>query len=75
MKQGQYFKFADKSNLKTNLDYLDLWMTSVASLASQSEDIIGPKSELLPKKLQAVFLVCIHANKTHGGRDPREMAN
>ncbi|XP_078352927.1 uncharacterized protein LOC144637729 [Oculina patagonica] len=75
MKQGVYKSFQDRSNLKTNLDYLDLWMTSVSSLASQDEDNIGPKSESLPKKLPAVFLVCTHADNPHGGRNPREMAN
>ena len=71
VKQGVYKKFAE-SNLKTNLDYLDLWMASVASLASQGEDDIDPKK---PKKLPAVFLVCTHADEPHGGRDPREMAS
>ncbi|KAL9958600.1 hypothetical protein ACROYT_G035638 [Oculina patagonica] len=75
VKQGWYKKFQDMSDLKTNLDYLDLWMTSVASLASQDEDDIGPKAELLPKKLPAVFLVCTHADTPHGGGDPHEMAN
>ena len=75
MKQGVYKKFPDKSNLKTNLDYLDCWMTSVASLARQHEDDNGSKSETLPKKLPPVFLVCTHADKPHGGRDPRELAS
>ncbi len=75
VKQGWYKKFQDMSDLKTNLDYLDLWMTSVASLASQDEDDVGPKAELLPKKLPAVFLVCTHADTPHGGGDPHEMAN
>ena len=71
VKQGVYKKFSEP-NLKTNLDYLDLWMASVASLASQGEDDIDPKK---PKKLPAVFLVCTHADEPHGGRDPREMAS
>ena len=75
VKQGVYEKFQDRSNLKTNLDYLDFWMTSVASLASQDEDDIGPQSASLPKKLPAVFLVCTHTDNPYGGGDPGELAN
>lgn len=68
-KQGVYKKFQDNYNLKTNLDYLDFWMTSVASLASQD------KEDQRPKKLPAVILVCTHADKPYSGRDPLELAN
>ena len=76
VKQGVYKKFQDNCNLKTNLDYLDFWMTSVASLASQDKDNDEDhKSEVLPKKLPAVFLVCTHADKPYSDRDPVELAN
>ena len=76
VKQGVFTKFQDNFNLKTNLDYLDFWMTSVASLASQDEDNDEDhKSEVLPKKLPAVFLVCTHADKPYSDRDPVELAN
>ena len=73
VKQGIFEEIQDNFNLKTNFDYLDFWMTSVASLSSQRED--GErKSELVPKKLPAVFLVCTHADKPHDGHDPCKIA-
>ncbi len=76
VKQGVYEKIQDNYNLKTNLDYLDFWMNSVASLASQDEDntSVDPESDVLPKKLPAVFLVCTHADEPHRDRDPCELA-
>jgi len=75
VKQGVYNTFQDSFNLKTNLDYLDFWMTSVASLASQDkDDDEDHKSEVLPKKLPAVFLVCTHADKPYSGCDSFELA-
>ena len=75
VKQGVYEIFQDNFDQKTNLDYLDFWMTSVASLASQDKDDgEGHKSEVLPKKLPAVFLVCTHADKPYSGCDPFERA-
>ncbi|KAL9958370.1 hypothetical protein ACROYT_G035376 [Oculina patagonica] len=73
VKQGVYKKFEDSFNLKKNVDYLDFWMTSVASLARQDEsnDVGG---EALVNKFPSVFLVCTHADKPHDGRDPRELA-
>jgi len=66
VKQGVYKNFQDNFDQKTNLDYLDFWMTSVASLASQDKDDDKDlKSEVLPKKLPAVFLVCTHADKPY----------
>ena len=75
VKQGVYKKIQDNSDQKTNLHYLDFWMTSVASLASQDkDDDEDHKSEVLPKKLPAVFLVCTHADKPYRGCDPFELA-
>ena len=58
-----YRKLLDTFGLKTNFDYLDFWMSSVASLASQEEkDQENVKSVVLREKLPAVFLVCTHAD-------------
>ena len=73
VKQGMFKKFKDHYCLKTNLDYLDFWMTSIASLAGQVP--AGPKSEVLPEKLPPVFLVCTHADEPHDWDDPYEMAD
>ena len=76
VKQGFYEEIQDNFCPKTNLDYLDFWMTSVASLASQDKDNdVDHESEVLPKKLPAVFLVCTHADKPYSGCDPFELAN
>ena len=75
VKQGVCKKFEDTFNLKKNLDYLDFWMTSVASLASQddSNDVVRETTPLA-NKLPTVFLVCTHADEPHDGRDPKELA-
>lgn len=73
VKPGLYKEFVDNFNLKTNLNYLDFWMTSVASLASQDERyVVGPETEV--NKLPPVFLVCTHADKPHDGCDPWKVA-
>ena len=77
-KQGMFKTFKENFCLKTHLDYLDFWMTSVASLACPSDDHgihSDPKYEMLPEKFPPVFLVCSHADKPHGGVDPRVLAN
>ena len=71
-KQGVYKAIPESANLKTNIDYLNFWMTSVASLTCSEEECCS--SDVLPKKLPAVFLVCTHADKPFGGRDPRELS-
>ena len=73
MKQGMFKKLEDSFRLKTNADYLDFWMSSVASLAIQDEsNSKKTKSDLLPE-LPPVFLVCTHADKPCDGGDPREL--
>ncbi len=75
-KQGMFRTFEDNCSLKTNLDYLDFWMTSVASLASPGcNHQACSNSMLLPEKLPPVFLVCTHADEPHGGGDPCALAN
>ncbi|XP_078360425.1 uncharacterized protein LOC144644773 [Oculina patagonica] len=76
VRQGMFKTFEDNFCLKTNLDYLDFWMTSVASLASQSgNQPAGSNSVVAPEKLPPVFLVCTHADDPHGGVDPCALAN
>ena len=73
MKQGMFTKLQDSFRLKTNADYLDFWMSSVASLAIQDKSNSKKmKSDLLPE-LPPVFLVCTHADKPCDGGDPREL--
>jgi len=78
-KQGLFEEFADSCGLEINSDYLDFWMSSVASLASQEEsDEVSSKSDgkLSPDKLPVVFLVCTHADKLKGSlRGPQKIAN
>jgi len=75
VKHGMFRKMQDTFNAKTNLDCLDLWMSSVASLAIQDEcREVNPESEVLPEKLPPVFLVCTHADEPHGGGDPFTLA-
>ena len=74
LKQGVYEKSPERFNPKTNLDYLDFWVMSVASLASGENDNRNEsQSEGLPKKLPAVFLVCTHADTPYTDCDPREL--
>ena len=73
IKHGKFTKLQDSFQLKTNADYLDFWMSSVASLAIQDEsNSKKTKSDLLPE-LPPVFLVCTHADKPCDGGDPREL--
>ena len=74
VKQGVYKEFiADKYNLKTNFDYLDFWMSSLASLVSDCQQVDPEKSVPL-KKFPAVYLVCTHADQPYCDRDPFELA-
>ncbi|XP_015775516.1 PREDICTED: uncharacterized protein LOC107353686 isoform X3 [Acropora digitifera] len=76
-KQGVFQKIEETSCTKTNLDYLDHWMTSVSSQSSRTEDhdlYSASTSTVLPKMLPPVFLVCTHSDKPSGGIDPSELA-
>ena len=75
VKQGVYGKIEDKYNLKTNLDYLEFWMSSLASLVEQSNrPHVSPARKVLPKNPPVVFLVCTHADKPYCNRDPFALA-
>ena len=76
-KQGLFKVIEDRIGTKTNLDYLDYWMTSVSSLSSQGKHHeVHPSSasKVLPKTLPPVFLVCTHADQPYDGKDPRDLA-
>ena len=79
VKQGVYKKFQESVNLKTNLDYLDFWMWSVASLegdAPKSVDKTAAVNRMLPRKLPPVFLVCTHADTPYDKKKrPIEIAH
>ena len=76
-KQGVFEKIEEQSCTKSNLDYLDYWMTSVSSQSSRAEDrdlYSASTSTVLPKTLPPVFLVCTHSDQPFGGNDPSELA-
>ena len=73
VKQGMYSMILDNHDCKSNLDYLDFWMTWVASIANQDE-----KQQIRlgqsPMNVPPVFLVCTHADKPCSGADPFVLA-
>ena len=76
-KQEMFRVIKDEIGTKTNLHYLDYWMTSVSSLSSQGKGHeVHPSSAstVLPETLPPVFLVCTHADQPFGGRDPGDLA-
>ena len=73
VKQGVYKKNLDSHGTKTNMDYLDFWMTSVASLGSETEDQ-HVRLGHIQVKVPPVFLVCTHADEPHKGTDPSALA-
>jgi len=75
IRQGMFKKIEDNFSLKTNLDYLDFWMTSVASLACHSgHHSVSTHSVVTPAALPPVFLVCTHSDKPYSGEDPCSVA-
>ena len=70
VKQGIFTRLQDSFDLKTNLDYLDFWMSSVSSIAIQNES----NPEVLPGKLPPVFLVYTHADTPHDKGHPSALA-
>ena len=63
---------------KTNLDYLDSWMSSIYSLVSSdilsSQETASNVSHVLPRRLPPVFLACTHADVPFGGSNARDLA-
>ncbi|XP_067037362.1 uncharacterized protein [Acropora muricata] len=76
-RQGVFEKIEEKMCMKTNLDYLDYWMTSVSSQSRQIEShglFSTSTSTVLPRTIPPVFLVCTHSDQPFGGKDPSELA-
>ena len=73
VKQGLYKKILDSYGTKINLDYLNFWMTSVASLATETEQQYV-RSDRIQVKVPPVFLVCTHADEPNRGADPFALA-
>ena len=73
VKQGKYSKNLDNHGGKTNLDYLNFWMTSITSLASQDRDqhVCSGRVQV---NIPPVFLVCTHADDPHSGVHPFALA-
>ena len=75
VKRGFYEDIEDVFCERSNMDYLDLWMSSVSSLCREDEDFQEMlASEILPERLPPVFLVCTHADKPFQGLDPHASA-
>ena len=75
VKKGLYKNEEDICCNKTNLDYLDFWMSSIYSLVGS--DANGQDTTLfdtLPERLPPVFLVCTHADKPYCSTDPKKLA-
>ena len=76
VRRGMFKKIEDNFSLKTNLDYLDFWMTSVASLACHGgHQPVSTHSLVIPVALPPVFLVCTHSDQPYGGEDPCSVAS
>ena len=76
-RQGMFEVIEDRIGTKTNLDYLDYWMTSVSAVSSQGKDHevhAASTSTVLPETLPPVFLVCTHADQPSGGKDSEVLA-
>ena len=74
VRKGLYKSTMDSYCSKTNLDYLEVWMSSVYSLVNQ-DAICQEGSEDSSTRLPPVFLVCTHADKPYRSTEyPRELA-
>ena len=76
VRQGLYKTHEDSCCNKTNLDYLDFWLSSVYSLVDP--DAFGQDtcpSEATIARLPPVFFVCTHADEPYrSATDPRGLA-
>ncbi|XP_022797299.1 uncharacterized protein LOC111335609 [Stylophora pistillata] len=75
-RRGLFGNVQDRFCLETNFDYLDSWMSSVASLVDHFNGHYSNmnQSDNLPKKLPPVFLVCTHADRAYSDQDPASLA-
>ena len=76
MRKGLYKNKEDICCNKTNLDYLDFWLSSVYFLVGPHADGQNMSVSLASTTiLPPVFLVCTHADEPYcRKRDPRELA-
>ncbi|XP_044173306.1 uncharacterized protein LOC114955872 [Acropora millepora] len=78
VKKHGVFEKIEETFTKTNLEYLDFWMTTVSSQSGQTEDHdlnSASTSKVFPKRVPPVFLVCTHSDQPFAGKDPFELAN
>ena len=74
VRQGVFKEFKDSYSSRNNMDYLDSWMSSLASLVSHDEIQEVNSSEKLPPELPPVFLVCTHADRNYSGKSSAVVA-
>ena len=79
VKTGLFENKEDIDCSKTNLDYLDFWMSSIYSLVSpdensRSQETASNVSHVLPWGIPPVFLVCTHADVPFRGSNARDLA-
>ena len=75
VRKGMFKNKEDICCNKTNLDYLDFWLSSVYSLSSSDDTHEkGAMPGTLPTRLPPVFFVCTHADKPYFGTNPRDLA-
>ena len=72
VKQGLFEKIQESFHLKTNFDYLDFWVTSVAFFGDSLS--AAPTSDVLPEKPPPVYLVYTHADTPYGRCNPGNLA-
>ena len=72
VKQGLFEKIQESFHLKTNFDYLDFWVTSVAFFGDSLS--AAPTSDVLPEKPPPVYLVYTHADTPYGRGNPGNLA-
>ena len=70
LRQGSFKKVQDANLVRTNLDFLHFWMTSIASLAN-SEDVAAEEGSATPPP---VIFVSTHADKPFNDESPRDLA-
>ena len=77
VKRGLFKSIKDVLSKKSNMDYLNFWMSSVSSLVPNSEKPHEtPSTSMQPELLQPpVILVFTHADKPYKGADPEELAS
>ena len=71
IKQGLFQTRRDVNFVRTNLDFLHFWMTSIASLISEGNT---PSSASPSIRLPPVVFVCTHADTPYGDVSARDSA-